>query len=185
MLSKAVKYRYRVNAADELEWVDRLWIAFAEENGAAELTPSSVLGHCLWDFLADEETRNCYRDIHKRVRASGKSVVLPFRCDSPSLQRFMRMTIRAAKDGALMYESQLLRVEPQRSLNALDATTPRSHAVLTMCSCCKRALVEPAGWLEMEDVSARLKLAETPKVPELRYTTCPDCAHALEHAGVS
>ncbi len=182
MSTHIARYRYRVNAADKVIWVDPLWVAFAEENGAAELTQDSVLGRCLWGFLADDETRELYRKIHDRVRSSGKSVVLPFRCDSPSLQRYMRMTIRPEDDGQLMYESRLLRVEPQRKLVALEVKAPRSHAVLTMCSCCKRALLEPAGWLEMEDVSARLKLDTSQKVPDLRYTTCPDCAHSLDHS---
>jgi hypothetical protein len=47
---------------------------------------------------------------------------------------------------------------------------------LTMCSFCKRSLIEPSGWLEMEDISLRLKMDDQPSVPELRYTVCPDCS---------
>ena len=44
-----------------------------------------------------------------------------------------------------------------------------------MCSCCTRALLEPIGWLDIEQVSFKLRLFETRKVPEIRYTVCPDC----------
>ena len=42
-----------------------------------------------------------------------------------------------------------------------------------------RALLEAAGWLDLEEVSVRLRLFESQKVPELRYTTCPPCAQEM------
>jgi hypothetical protein len=179
MAAEIPRYRYRVDRADVLVWVDVLWLAFAHENGAAELTEESVLGHSLWEFVAGDETCGLYREMHARVRSSGKAVVLPFRCDSPTLQRHMRMTISSEEAGQLLYESLLTKVEPQRHLGILDATLPRSNAFLTICSCCKRALLEPIGWLAVEDISLRLGLFERPKVPEMRHTICPECVHIL------
>ena len=176
------RYRYRVDAADVLIWVDALWLAFARENGAAELTENLVLGRSLWEFVADDETCRLYRAIHARVRSSGKTVVLPFRCDSASLQRYMRLTITRDNQGQLTYESLLVRAVPQRPLQVLESTRTRSDAYLTMCSCCKRALLEPVGWLDVEDVSVRLRLLEAPKVPQLRHTICPECADTLKNA---
>jgi hypothetical protein len=175
------KYRYRVDAADLVVWVDSLWLAFARENGAAELTEQAVLGRPLWDFVEGEETRKLYREIHARVRSRVKSVVLPFRCDSPSLLRHMRMTITREDAGRLMYESLLIRVEPRRRLGMLDSQQPLSNSFVTMCSFCKRGLLESAGWLEVEDLCVRLQLFEAAKAPRLRHTVCPDCCHAVRH----
>ena len=174
------RYRYRVDASDVVTWVDAMWLAFAKENGAAELVEESVVGRTLWDFLAGDDIRRLYREIHSRVRTTGKSVLLPFRCDSPSLQRHMRMTITLRDAGELEYESRVDRTIPQRRLDALDPQRQRSNVVLKICSCCRRAFFEPLGWLDMEDVSVRLGLFETTKVPELCYVICPECAAAFQ-----
>ena len=179
MAAQGLKYRYRVDAADVLVWVSELWLAFAKENGAADLIEESVLGRSLWDFVSGDELRRLYAEIHSRVRLSGTPVVLPFRCDSPSLQRHMRMTITREDAGQLAYDSVLVRAVPQRPLEILDSRWKRSAAVLTMCSCCKRALLEPVGWLGLDDVAVRLQLFEAEKVPELRHTICPECANTL------
>jgi hypothetical protein len=171
-----------VDAADVLIAVDAPWLAFARENGAADLDERAVLGRSLWDFVAGDGLCALYREIHSRVRSRGVPVVLPFRCDSPSLQRHMRLKITRANDAHLEYESVLERVVPQGPFEILDPTRPRSHAMLTLCSCCKRALLEPVGWLELEDVSVRLRLFETKKVPELRHTLCPECVDTLKKA---
>lgn len=107
---------------------------------------------------------------------------MPFRCDSPSLQRHMRMTITHEHAGQLLYACLLVRAVPQRHTAVLDSGYPRADAHLTMCSCCKRALLEPLGWLDVEEVSVRLGLFEAEKVPELRHTICPECAGTLKSA---
>jgi len=176
------RYRYRIDANDVLVWVDTLWLAFAVENGAAELATESVLGRVLWDFVSGDDLRRLYMEIHSRVRSSGKPAILPFRCDSPSLQRHMRLIITRGDAGQLDYESLLVRAVPQRHIGLLDAQRPRSGAFLTICSCCRRALFEPLGWLEVEDVSVRLGLFESQKVPKLRHTVCSACTKTLKGA---
>jgi hypothetical protein len=92
----------------------------------------------------------------------------------------MRLTISRESTDQLPYESTLVRAVPQRELGILDPEQRRSTAILTLCSCCKRALLEPDGWLELVDASIRLKLFEEEHVPELRHTVCPECADALK-----
>jgi hypothetical protein len=179
MTAEFLTCRYRVDEADLLVSVDDIWLAFAAENGAAELDEASVLGRPLWEFVAGDETRRLYSEMHTRVRQKKTPVVLPFRCDSPSLRRHMQLTISAWDADQLTYESVLLRVEPQRPLGIFDSMRPRSNSILTVCSCCKRALLEPAGWLDVEEVSTKLRLFETQKVPDLRYAVCPNCTKLI------
>ena len=176
------KYQYRVDADDKIVWVDEYWLAFAKENGASALTEARVIGRPIWDFVAGDVTLGLFRELHRRVRSSHNPVLLPFRCDSPSLKRFMQLKIVSEEAGGLFYESVLVRVEPQGFLAALDAERPRCHSFLTMCSCCKRALLEPVGWLELEDIAARLGIFDAPEVPELRYTVCPECRHPVNNS---
>jgi hypothetical protein len=169
-------YRYVVDDADLIAEVDQWWLAFARENGTTELNADSVIGRSIWDFIAGEPTRALYRELHQYVRQTGHAVTVPFRCDSPTLQRYMQLTILRREAGGLQYESELLRVKAQRRMDTLDSCRKRSNAVLTMCSCCKRSLLEPAGWLDLEDISLRLRLFDQQTVPNLRYTVCPQCA---------
>ena len=179
MAADALRYRYRVSASDVLLWVNDAWLAFAQENGAAGLVRDSVLQRSLWDFVAGEALQKLYMEIHTRVRSSGTPAVLPFRCDSASLQRHMRLTITRENAGQLAYDCILVRAVPQRRLDVLGTTRPRSTKYLTICSCCKRALLEPRGWLDLEEVCLRLRVFEAKEVPQLRHTVCQACVKVL------
>jgi hypothetical protein len=87
----------------------------------------------------------------------------------------MHLTIRRQSGGHLLYESTLIRAVPRHHVGLLDHSQNRSEAFLTMCSFCKRTLIEPSGWLEMEDISLNLRMYDQQTVPELRYTVCPRC----------
>jgi hypothetical protein len=174
------RYQYCVDRDDKIKSINAWWLAFARENGANELTEQSVVGSCLWDFVADEETRRLYQGIHTHLREHGKTVVLPFHCDSPTVRRHMQLTITGmAADGELSYEGVVIRVEPRQHLAVLDPLRPRTDSFLWMCSCCKRALLETRGWLETEEISNRLHLYEKEKLPSLRQTICPLCKKAM------
>ncbi len=168
-------YQYRVDESDAIIWVDQWWLAFANENGATDLIEANVLGRSIYDFIGGEPTKTLYRELHQYVRSSGKSVTVPFRCDSPSLQRFMQVSIHRQGADELLYQSMLLRVESQPFVRLLDSEQARSAAFLTMCSCCKRSMLEPSGWVDLENISLRLRLFDQQAVPALRYTVCPDC----------
>jgi hypothetical protein len=172
------KYRYAVNANDAITSVSPLWLAFARENGASQLTCEAVMGRSLWDFIDGVETTRLYKAIVQRVRTSILRVMVPFRCDSPTLRRYMRLEITRQPEGSVQFDGVLERVEPTTRLNLLDPAFPRSRATLTLCSCCKRALVEPYGWLEIEDVAVRLHLLEEKNAPQLRSAVCPECLAA-------
>jgi hypothetical protein len=171
------KYQYELDNDDKIIEVDGWWLAFAQENGIPELTASMVVGHSIWEFIAGEPTQSLYRVLHDRVRATGRPISVPFRCDSPTLQRYMQLTIHTEPQGHLLYESTLIRTQPQRYMRLLSPQFPRSSESLTMCSFCKRSLIEPSDWLDLENISLKLRLFDQQTVPELRYTVCPQCAN--------
>ena len=167
--------RYAVNVHDVITSVSQTWLAFARENGAPELTDHAVIGHSLWDFIDGSQTIQLYKAVLQRVRTSTPRIVLPFRCDSPTLRRYMRLEITCLPQGSIQFEGILERVEPTAYFKMFDTHVPRSRDLLTLCSCCKRALVEPCGWLEIEDAVVRLHLFEQKTSPQLRHTVCPNC----------
>ncbi len=171
-----VVYRYSVDKDDRIASVDEWWLAFARENGAAQLDRASILGRQLWEFISDQPTRSLYQEIHSHVRATGNAIDVPFRCDSPMLQRFMQLRITRHTGQQLLYESRLIRVVPQKRLAVLDPKRDRAESFLTICSMCKRSLIEPDGWLDLQSISLQLRMFDQQKVPQLRYTLCPQCS---------
>ena len=174
--------RYRLDPADRISSVDGWWLAFAKENGAPDLVEAAILGRSIWDFISGEATRRLYEEIHDLVRLSSHPAVVPLRCDSPSVRREIQLTISSDDEGYLTYDSMLVRAKLQPHLGLLDPTQRRSATTLTMCSCCKRALLESVGWLGVEEASARLRVSELTELPQLAYTVCPACTREMKDA---
>ncbi len=179
MVATSLTYRYWIDAADTITFVNGPWLAFARENGAAELTEASVVGRSLWDFIEGQETKQLYAALIEKVRTQDKLVVVPFRCDSPLVRREMRLLMKQNGEGIVRFESVITQVQPREFLRLFDRTTPRSRTVLDMCSCCKRILAEPVGWTDVDDAVARLHLLAEETMPQLRQTICPSCAQLV------
>lgn len=173
-----VRYAYTVDAQDRLIWVSPAWLAFARENGAAQLTEESTLGKSLWSFIADEATCQLYQALMARIRERKSRMTLPFRCDSPSLRRYMWLALVAEDDGHLRLEGTLVKTEPREYVGLFDAHSRRNRQVLTMCSICQRVLIEPLGWIDIDDAVVQLNLLEGDPHPQLRYAICQACEEA-------
>lgn len=182
MAEKTCEYRYRVNHADELVAVDPWWLAFAQENSATELKEDFVLGRSLWQFISGEDTYRFYQDLHARIRETGEPVSLPFRCDSPTLQRHMQMIIRPSERREIEYSCRLVKVVPQREIQLLSGVHPPSEDSLALCSCCKRGLVESEGWVGLEVISERLRSIGSLSSPRTRHVVCSECRDAAQLA---
>jgi hypothetical protein len=168
-------FDYQLDPQDTIEWVSEDWLAFARENGAAGLELKAVLGKQLWEFIADEPTRQLYRNVFTMVRATDQPKVVPFRCDSPTLRRFMRLEVRHRPSCGLDLKSILVRAEPCERQGLLDANTRLSNDRVTMCSCCKFLLIEPLGWLSLAEANRLQQLDREGKRPQVRYDVCPSC----------
>lgn len=172
------RYRYAIDRRDVITSVCPLWLAFARENGAPQLTSEAVLGRSLWQFIDGAETKEMYQAILQRVRNDNSTAVVPFRCDSPTLRRYMRLELTPAAEGSVKLDGLLERVEQTIPYNFLEPAFPRSRQLLTLCSCCKRILLESSGWLEIDVVAVRLDLLGKQAAPKLRHTVCPECLAA-------
>jgi len=170
----------RVDAADRIVFVDASWVAFAAENGAPALTAASVQGTALWNYVSEEVTREFYRIFARKVRATGRTIVVPFRCDGPECRRFMEMSILPLAGGGLEFHSVLLREEARPRVDLLDLDFPRTDQWLTLCAWCKKAKV--AGWVEVEEAVRQLGLFESARLPRITHGVCPACEQAFESA---
>ena len=169
-------YEYTLTTDDRVASVTPRFLAFAQENGAPELTTDAVVGRSVFDFVSGTTTQQLYSAIYSRVRSDNVVVVLPFRCDSATVRREMIMRIGKQPDDLLAVQCTLISAEPRQSLRALDREVGRNDKQLTICSLCLNVLVEPVGWMDIEDAVLSLHLLEKETAPQLMYAVCPKCA---------
>lgn len=169
-------FEYRLDPGDAIDYVSDPWLAFARENGAPQLVAQAVLGRSIWEFIADQPTRDLYRQVFTAVRATDRPAVVPFRCDSPTLRRFMRLEIRHEPGCGIKLKSILVRAEPCARQPLLDIETPHSDKHVTMCSCCKQVLIEPQGWVPLEAANRHPHVCPDEHRPNVHYEVCPACS---------
>lgn len=184
--STARIFTYHVDANNRLESVDSEWLLFARENEASHLTAEAVVGQPLFQFVAGEETRLLYQEIIDRVRRTQRTAVIPFRCDSPSVRRFMTLVISPRTNGHLQFTAQLIREEEREPVPLFDPSISRAEEFIVVCSWCRR--VEASGcWLEVELAVRRLELFDKTRQPRISHGICAECAKSLrreaDHAG--
>ena len=83
---------YRIDHHDRILQVSDSWRRFAVENNAPVKVLEAV-GDSLWDHIYDSGTQDLYSLLLDSVRLSQQPLSFPYRCDSPSVKRFMAMTM--------------------------------------------------------------------------------------------
>ena len=164
---------HRIDAADFIRFVSESWVAFGTENRAGQLA-RTVVGTQLWRYIAGVEVRRIYRALLERIRADRRPIQFPFRCDSPTVRRYMRMMVMAQPDGSVEFQSELVREERRAALSVLDPASPRGNKRIMLCAWCKR--VERDGqWYELDDAVHTLSFFDPPRPPHLDHDVCPHC----------
>lgn len=162
---------YQIDDRDRIDEVSGSWPEFATANGGAPLA-TSVLGRSLWKFVSDETTRQVYRDLIARVRA-GRTVSFSYRCDSPALRRFMRMTMSPGSNAAVIFNSVIVRTEP-REPQLLTAPSIGADDLLRICGWCKRVAIDDT-WVEIEVAVDRLGIMDEQPAAGITHGMCPEC----------
>lgn len=173
---------YWIDEHDQIVCVSANWPDFALANGAPGLMPEAVLQHPIWEFLAEDETREYYQVLLERVRFYGQATRLPFRCDSPEAVRSMEICLSLTSDGLIRFDTRLLEEWLREPVSLLDATIARSDEQVALCSWCKKVEVAPDRWQEAEQAMATLRQFEAFPLPGLRHVVCGDCREVLERA---
>lgn len=165
---------YELDARLHLVAADEAFANFALANDAPELVPPGPLGRSLMSFISDPTTAHLYAELFRRVATRQSPLTVRLRCDSPTLRRFLTLTISPRASGFRLV-SHVERVEerdPQPLLGREQATG--TGALMRMCSWCKRMDVHGA-WLEVEEAVATLRLFEHAPPPRLTHTMCRTC----------
>lgn len=169
---------YELDSALNLLSVDEQWKVFAVRSGAPELARSTLLRRSVLDAICDSTTTGLYIGLFDRVSRTGISVTIPFRGDSPTVRRFMTLTIAPAATGFCL-SSSVVRTETRPLQPLLMSLWTDGLRTIRMCSWCKR--VEAGGrWLEIEAAVIDQNLLGSEPLPSLTHGVCEPCRQAVE-----
>ncbi len=169
---------YRIDAQDRIVFVNDGWKQHAESNGYNDFDSGDILFQSLWDSISDDASRQIYREILENVRLN-KSVVFPFRCDSPECRLFLEMQIEAHGD-EVQFETRVLKTEQRPAQKILDSEISRSDEMLRICGWCKKIDVGQDNWKEVEIAVSELGLFKQEKLPQLTHGICPECFRSVK-----
>jgi len=172
------RFTYAIDASNRIVEVNGEWLDFARENQAPELCGERVLGKSLLDFISGREVRHLYQLIIDRVRARNTAMVVPFRCDSSTLRRFMELEISPTANRGVLFTARLLDIQQRRPVALFDNGSHRSQDRLQVCSWCKR--VDVAGnWVDVEQATQQLHLFDQAALPQISHGICLECSHQV------
>jgi hypothetical protein len=141
--SNALLCTYMLDADLRITAVDEGWCVFALANGTPELVPpKGPIGRSVLDGISDFSTAQLYRELFQHVQTTGRPLAVPFRCDSPTLRRFLELQIERRNEGGLRVRSVLIRTEPRESVRLLEPNRRFGDGLLKMCSWCKTVEVD-------------------------------------------
>jgi len=167
---------YRVDARDRLVWVNEAWHRFARVNDGAHLASDTIFGRDLWSLIGgDQTTVLLYSLLLERVRASGRPVTLPFRCDGPGVRRLMLMNLEPLPHDGVEFRVDTVATSARRPVALFDARTRHASIVVSVCTMCARIDVGEHGWLDVEAASTYHRALTRPWPPTRGSTLCPTC----------
>lgn len=177
-MSSILNISYRINGEDEIIFLNEEWTRFALANNAPEFIAENILNRNLWDFIADDTTRELYQKLIEKVRA-GHPIDFNFRCDSSDVRRFSEMKITLLENNHIQFDTFLIKTEERVRQNVFHKDVPRSETILIVCSWCKKIEMQNGVWQEIEEAVSVLELFETENLPQLSHGMCLACYEAI------
>jgi len=170
------EYIYVIDEADRIVSLSDNWLLFAQENEAtASCHPDAIMNKPIWDYISGMETRYLFKVTLEKVRTTGKSLVLPFRCDAPDRRRYLELLITPVHRKCIEFTSSIIREESRDTVELLETGIPRSDEIIKMCSMCKKIELSGGNWVEVEIAVAALKLFEQLELPQISHGLCTEC----------
>ena len=169
---------YRIDASDTITYVSPQWIRFAEANDAPDLTADAVVGKPIWAFINGADTQSLYKELFRNLRSHPSEIIIPFRCDSPSIVRHMSLTLGSLRAKGIEFEGRILQEEVRKPVALLSKRAARSRESIEICSLCRRLFVH-GEWIEVTEAIVRRRLFNYDPVPRLEETVCLECRTRL------
>ncbi len=174
---------YRIDRLDRIIDVSSTWYQFADANDGTP-TVARMLGQSIWNGISERHTRSVYQLLFDAVRASEQPVSFPYRCDSPTLERHMRLSVSAEEDGQLHFHSEVLAMKPLPELFRVVGSFPYSIQRVNICSQCRKIRIGDQ-WVEVADAFLSGNLTSRHNFFLAVYRLCHGCKHRMESVSAS
>jgi hypothetical protein len=172
---------YSIDSKNIIESVEpRAWMEFAIANDSPELTPDSVKGKMIWDYINGGDSPQIYNLLFKRIRRDQKKITFPYRCDSADIRRFMLMEMQLGENNSIAFKSSVLKIEERAPVSLLDIASSRTEDIIIICSWCKDIWVYDIGWINIEEGVRRLGIFDSISQPRLTHGVCVNCQKLLD-----
>jgi len=173
--SSVLQVSYWIDGTDTIVKVNQVWDHFALGNdGGDSVLSSKVVGRNVFDFISGDETRMYLGALLQHARFLNKTLVRPYRCDSPALRRYMEMQVSPDEGDLVRLDHVLLRAEPYEVPVVYRYEDNPDVEALFRCSVCSDLQVGDR-WFAPED--ARILCGLAPEKPlAVRYAVCPSCS---------
>ncbi len=160
---------YLVDKSNRIIDVDENWDdAAARAQGGAGSMREGIIGRPLDGFMVGDATRMFVRAALDAARLSGKTRVLPYRCDNADQHRRFEMVITPLDDGLVQVEHRLLDARP-RVARGQPSTRARVLAGWRCSQCLFVRFSGSSDWLDTDLEPGAL----------LAQDICPRCASRL------
>jgi len=172
--SSVLQVSYWIDGTDTIVKVNQVWDRFALGNdGGDAVLSSKVVGRNVFDFISGDETRMYLGALLQHARYLNRTVVRPYRCDSPALRRYMEMQVSPDADGLVRLDHVLLRAEPYEVPVVYRHESDPDAEALFRCSVCSNLQVADR-WFAPEDARILCGMPCDKPIP-VRYAVCPSC----------
>lgn len=160
---------YTVDRDDIIVDVNDWWDIFANDNNALNLDKVTVLGKPLFHYVSGDVTRMFVVSVFNNVRVKHEQFTQKYRCDSPSLKRYMKMTVIPMGYDSLKIVNEVIAIEPKVYSVNIKAYESR----VRRCSMCNRINHEDK-W-EESDTLIKSGIFKADGEIYVIYTVCMDC----------
>lgn len=172
--------------------VDDTWDTHMDSSSWAERASSdTIIGKHLFDFVCDDVTRMYIATMIESVRVIPRTIVRPYRCDSPDRKRYMKMIISPERNGGVCVSHELVREEPlpkpvnfktvsgkEIELNSNSYPGLSGVGYLIRCSICNSLKNRKTGSWHEVDTLTEVNI-DTTKPLNVLYGVCPNCMSEL------
>lgn len=174
------------------------WEAFAVETAADVRDGNAVVGKSLVAMFRGDAVKKAYRQLHESAWLRRQRLIsFEYRCDSPAVERHMRMSISAIQHGsetiALLYQSQTLHQHSRIPMMMFseekwfcEGMKYEDSQILNMCSYCHDvtwpvgANAEDKTWISPDEYYRRLGSSEV----VISHGICPSCFERVVQSNI-
>jgi hypothetical protein len=151
----------------------------AEHRAPPGFPSGALLNRSLWEIVTGRDDLALFKMLLRLVRHSGHRVTVPFGCTSTTMKRQMVLEISLLADGKVEFVSRTDGRGASRGLALLDASSPGSIELLTICGWCKRVRTAPRTWVETGDVVLAFEPLRRTDAPRLSHGICEACRSSV------